>query len=516
MSAELHVADFGAVGNGTTDDGPALQAALDAASVKGAPLRFGAQAYGTKQMLVVQAQLELLGSSGTGDATSIRALSAMDAIMEFNHPVRVSQITFDGRFKADYCGKFINGSRSLFQTCNFLQARIDGAFLDNTHGNFFHHFQDTLFQWNGTTYQTPFFPGTQAVRTKQVVASGTVATTIGSCTLVGTGTSFLSELADARSGDFITVGETSPEWFQLFAVKDDTTLIIMSLQLPTLTRSGQGYRVGIGDGYHEKISSNNNNNNLDNCRAFGNAGVGLMCRSLFGIRVSRFQGDYNNAYAINVGHGNEGVVLNSCFRDLYFENNGADAAIFLSYANGITIDCVISDVPVVKSAHEAFATGMISNDQNDHGKTLKPIGPYFTSEIPTAILAPNVLAQGAIIGESQFSGGRGNGSLTIKDQDGATPGWSAISGSLNDATAVAFDLQVKQAFVTAGATVLRLRNGATVVLRADLSGNLRLAGSLGVGNSAAGSTPGSVVRKIEVFDALGASLGFIPVYDLIA
>lgn len=38
---------------------------------------------------------------------------------------------------------------------------------------------------------------------------------------------------------------------------------------------------------------------------------------------------------------------------------------------------------------------------------------------------------------------------------------------------------------------------------------------LGVGNSASASTPGTVVNKIEVFDASGASLGFIAVYDSI-
>lgn len=39
--------------------------------------------------------------------------------------------------------------------------------------------------------------------------------------------------------------------------------------------------------------------------------------------------------------------------------------------------------------------------------------------------------------------------------------------------------------------------------------------SLAVNNSAAGSTPGTCVKKIEVFDVAGASLGFIPVYDAI-
>jgi len=41
------------------------------------------------------------------------------------------------------------------------------------------------------------------------------------------------------------------------------------------------------------------------------------------------------------------------------------------------------------------------------------------------------------------------------------------------------------------------------------------AAGIGVGNSAAGTTLGSVIKKIEVFDATGASLGFLPVYDAI-
>ena len=38
---------------------------------------------------------------------------------------------------------------------------------------------------------------------------------------------------------------------------------------------------------------------------------------------------------------------------------------------------------------------------------------------------------------------------------------------------------------------------------------------IGVGNSAAGSTPGTCVKKMEVFDGSGASLGFVPIYDAI-
>ena len=54
--------------------------------------------------------------------------------------------------------------------------------------------------------------------------------------------------------------------------------------------------------------------------------------------------------------------------------------------------------------------------------------------------------------------------------------------------------------------------GNTVTMAA---GNIRATGNLGVGNSAAATTLGSVAKKIEVFDAAGSSLGFVPVYDSI-
>lgn len=40
-------------------------------------------------------------------------------------------------------------------------------------------------------------------------------------------------------------------------------------------------------------------------------------------------------------------------------------------------------------------------------------------------------------------------------------------------------------------------------------------GRLGVDNSAAGTALGTLVKKIEIFDKVGVSLGFIPVYDSI-
>lgn len=48
----------------------------------------------------------------------------------------------------------------------------------------------------------------------------------------------------------------------------------------------------------------------------------------------------------------------------------------------------------------------------------------------------------------------------------------------------------------------------------SIGGQFRVA-SLGVGNSAAATTPGTVTRKVEVFDMSGGSLGFAALYDAI-
>jgi hypothetical protein len=65
----------------------------------------------------------------------------------------------------------------------------------------------------------------------------------------------------------------------------------------------------------------------------------------------------------------------------------------------------------------------------------------------------------------------------------------------------------------AGTFDTALKRGAAGVLQAQQK--LTAIGGLGVGNSAAATTPGSVVKKIEIFDAAGVSLGFIPVYSTI-
>lgn len=96
-------------------------------------------------------------------------------------------------------------------------------------------------------------------------------------------------------------------------------------------------------------------------------------------------------------------------------------------------------------------------------------------------------------------------------QEGVQLGWNTINSRFELNTFFVGGVARALEIYTAG-------NPLQLVLATDgtvkAAGQLRAA-SLGVGNSAAATTLGSVTKKIEIFDASGVSLGFIPVYDSI-
>ena len=81
---------------------------------------------------------------------------------------------------------------------------------------------------------------------------------------------------------------------------------------------------------------------------------------------------------------------------------------------------------------------------------------------------------------------------------GVSGGW----GSTNDTTEVNRLGQIVSA-------------NPTGTLDRTFQGKVRAARGIGVGNSAAARRLGAVTRKMEVFDAAGASLGFVAIYDSI-
>ncbi len=60
--------------------------------------------------------------------------------------------------------------------------------------------------------------------------------------------------------------------------------------------------------------------------------------------------------------------------------------------------------------------------------------------------------------------------------------------------------------------VTRGKKIRTSVMQYD-TGKIFSGGGIGVGNSVPATVPGNIVRKVEIFDSVGNSLGFIPVYS---
>tara|TARA_R100000655_G_scaffold109699_3_gene165034 strand:+ start:2163 stop:4352 length:2190 start_codon:yes stop_codon:yes gene_type:complete len=72
--------------------------------------------------------------------------------------------------------------------------------------------------------------------------------------------------------------------------------------------------------------------------------------------------------------------------------------------------------------------------------------------------------------------------------------------------------------LTAFGSTLVDTNGSCTVVGSDGAshvGKVAAADGLGVGNSVAATTPGTVVKKMQIFDAAGVSLGYVPIYDAI-
>lgn len=95
---------------------------------------------------------------------------------------------------------------------------------------------------------------------------------------------------------------------------------------------------------------------------------------------------------------------------------------------------------------------------------------------------------------------------------GGLQAYSDIMGSTKGLT-----LQPSGGQVLIGNAGVPVSGAKLEVTGGDVSadGKVRATGGIGVGNSAAATTLGTVVKKMEVFDAAGASLGFVPIYNAI-
>jgi hypothetical protein len=135
-----------------------------------------------------------------------------------------------------------------------------------------------------------------------------------------------------------------------------------------------------------------------------------------------------------------------------------------------------------------------------------------TSDTPTSV-ALNVIAtnpQATAFGVRGHELGRGTAKITHVGT-GTDANASALSLLLSGTGTAAQGIFLDAPEGTTG-KLLNLRNRGTTQLVLTAEGRLLARGGIGVGNSIAASALGPLTRAVEVFDAAGQSLGYVPIH----
>ncbi len=335
VATVFNVKAYGAKGDGTTDDAAAIQSALTAAVSTLGTVYFPAGTYRVNTELSITAGVCLAGAPAKILAGA--AITSVANIVGFGSVI--TDIYFDGAYLATYAARSSGGLGSaVFKRVGFTRSLTDGwrQFPTSSNGNCL--FEKCIWTLCGTNYRTTGF-GAMGGGTREVVATGTVATSIGSQALVGTDTAFTT--MGIRAGDLICVGTgVGREYLQIAAVVDDTHLTLDYKSTPVNTRSGMDFAIGVGDGYREDPYADSNINKITGGLVRSVAGCALVFGGFYGPVVHGTQIDsIPNGYGVRVGHSGAGC-MNALLEGIYVEDCAA-GGFYLCWAPGVVISACV-------------------------------------------------------------------------------------------------------------------------------------------------------------------------------
>lgn len=360
MPDYIHVRDYGAVGDGSTNDATAIQAAFDAAFADGKPVVFDAKTYlVNSELKVLVKHVTVLGQGP--QRTFFKAGAAMRAVLRLGVDSGETGADTQGVFRdfaingnrnAKYGLMLLRCSNSTFSDVTASGCTYDGIYLANHNTddsvvciNDNNAFYNCGASNNGTIIGTTEFddPSDAVPDTRHVgyyvlpsqflLTTGTVSLTSGSPTLTGSGTTFLTW--GLRSGDPIRVGVSpNTQWFVIHSVDSETQLTLASNS--SVTASARPWSCGRGSGYWEDGHADNNINRHYSGQYRSNAGFAMAFRGIYGPTCIGQFIDYHRYWAIRVGNnagqyysggtilrsGTAGPCISPRFIGIYFEAIG--------------------------------------------------------------------------------------------------------------------------------------------------------------------------------------------------
>jgi hypothetical protein len=348
---------YGAVGDDSSyNDGPALQAAINASWTLHVPVALYAKTYYTHQELLIPYAKHsvLLGTPYVDNKkTTIKAGAAIRSCLTIWSTCVIKNIGFDGARLSTYCMYWQGCSLSYFENVGVVSALRDGVFLTNNddNGNHAINATNTLIDFatarNGTLFYHPDIlqelePFKQRIDLPQTSLSplqgATCELTKDSGDIVFSGVDLTT--LNLRKGDPIRVGTGVNKQFGIVASVHNAshlTAYLAPYGTASVTAAGQIFAIGSGDGWHEMRSGDNNIAVMLSGFHQSNAGFALAFDGMYGPTLTGQQIEYHPFWAIRVGSQGGDPVISSSFTKLYFEALGANKPFCCVSAQAMTV-----------------------------------------------------------------------------------------------------------------------------------------------------------------------------------
>lgn len=130
-AATIRVEDYGAVGDGTTDDRAAFVAAIAAAATSKATVYLMAKTYKISKPIYVLHHLHMVGvPTVNSQASTLKAGTANQlALLVLSVGAKIENVSFDGNKLAINCVRFEGLNGGTFINCGFNKAKQDSCYL---------------------------------------------------------------------------------------------------------------------------------------------------------------------------------------------------------------------------------------------------------------------------------------------------------------------------------------------------------------------------------------------------
>lgn len=330
--------DYGAVGDGTTDDSAAIQDCIDAAGNAGSSgyVYFGPKIYAVASELhnTSGKRISLVGAlnSSVGTAT-IKATASMRSVFRVRFEIDMNHMSFDANKFATYGVSTDGNSFSMFTRCSFSNAILDSFYGDNTPDigviaiNDNSIFINCAFGGAGVFYKNPSWTrpdgNVHDLAPSQLVNVTGLTASITSGGSVVTAVNSTFQTWGIRKGDLMIVDTGADcQYFIINTVDSETQLTVYGTATDTVVAQPCG--VGKGWGFNEARHGDNNIHKFIGGLSRSSVAGGLAMNGLYGHCVIGMQIDYNQGYGIAIGNiaGGGNAVINPMIENCYFEGEG--------------------------------------------------------------------------------------------------------------------------------------------------------------------------------------------------